>query len=56
MGLERAAACLQGVPTVFGTDIFRPIVAAVAEELGVMYEADSPTASGSAGWPTTHGP
>jgi alanyl-tRNA synthetase len=42
MGLERAAACLQGVPTVFGTDIFRPIVAAVAGELGVRYEAHQP--------------
>jgi alanyl-tRNA synthetase len=42
MGLERAAACLQGVPTVFGTDVFRPIVAAVAEELGVKYDAHHP--------------
>ena len=37
MGLERAAACLQGVPTVFDTDVFRPIVAAAADELGVAY-------------------
>jgi alanyl-tRNA synthetase len=42
MGLERAAACLQGVPTVFGTDVFRPIVAAVAGELGAKYEAHQP--------------
>ncbi|HEX8200256.1 MAG TPA: alanine--tRNA ligase [Isosphaeraceae bacterium] len=42
MGLERAAACLQGVPTVFAIDVFRPIVAAVAEQLGRRYEADSP--------------
>src|SRR3984893_9519262 len=42
MGLERAAACLQGVPTVFETDIFRPLVAAVAEVLGVRYESDHP--------------
>src|SRR4051812_33365482 len=42
MGLERAAACLQGVPSVFGTDIFRPIIAAVAEELGVEYDAHMP--------------
>ena len=41
MGLERAAACLQGVPTVFATDIFRPIVAATADQLGVAYEADA---------------
>jgi alanyl-tRNA synthetase len=42
MGLERAAACLQGVSTVFETDIFRPIVAAVAETLGVKYDRDHP--------------
>ena len=42
MGLERAAACLQGVPSVFGTDIFRPIIAAVAEQLGTRYDAHHP--------------
>ncbi len=42
MGLERTAACLQGVSTVFETDIFRPIVAAVAETLGVPYDRDKP--------------
>ena len=42
MGLERAAACLQGVSTVFETDVFRPIVAAVAETLGVPYDRDQP--------------
>ena len=42
MGLERAAACLQGTPSVFGTDIFRPILAAVADQLGVAYEPDQP--------------
>ncbi len=42
MGLERAAACLQGVSTVFETDIFRPIVAAVAETLGVSYDREHP--------------
>src|SRR5262249_34330948 len=42
MGLERAAACLQGVSTVFETDILRPIVAAVAETLGVKYDRDRP--------------
>jgi alanyl-tRNA synthetase len=41
MGLERAAACLQGVPTVFATDIFRPIVAGVAEQLERTYDPDS---------------
>jgi len=40
MGLERAAACLQGVSTVFDTDIFKPIVAAVAESLGVRYDRE----------------
>jgi alanyl-tRNA synthetase len=43
MGLERAAACLQGVPTVFATDIFKPIVARVAESLDVEYKADDPS-------------
>ncbi len=42
MGLERAAACLQGVATVFDTDIFQPIVAAVADALGVRYDRDHP--------------
>ena len=42
MGLERAAACLQGVSTVFETDIFKPIVAAVAEALGVRYDREHP--------------
>jgi alanyl-tRNA synthetase len=39
MGLERAAACLQGVSTVFEIDIFRPIVAAAADALAVKYNA-----------------
>ncbi len=42
MGLERTAACLQGVSTVFEIDIFRPIVAAVADVLGVKYDRDHP--------------
>ncbi len=42
MGLERAAACMQGVSTVFDTDVFRPIIAAAAEGLGVSYRADHP--------------
>ncbi len=40
MGLERSAACLQGVATVFETDIFRPIVAAVADGVGVKYNRE----------------
>jgi alanyl-tRNA synthetase len=43
MGLERAAACLQGANTVFGTDIFKPIVAQVAESLGMPYQPDDST-------------
>jgi alanyl-tRNA synthetase len=42
MGLERAAVCLQGVTTVFETDIFQPIVAAAADSLGKKYERDQP--------------
>ena len=42
MGLERAAACLQGVPTVFATDIFKPIVAAAADQMKVPYVPASP--------------
>ena len=42
MGLERAAVCLQGVSTVFDTDIFKPIVATVADSLGVRYDREHP--------------
>ena len=42
MGLERAAACLQGASTMFGIDIFRPIVARAAEVLGVTYDPAGP--------------
>jgi alanyl-tRNA synthetase len=42
MGLERAAACLQGVSTVFDTDIFKPIVASVAAAVGIKYNRDHP--------------
>lgn len=38
MGLERAALVLQGVDTVFDIDIFRPIVLAAADALGVKYD------------------
>ena len=44
MGFERAAAILQGVDTVFETDLFRPIVKKVEEitglESGVDHETD----------------
>ena len=42
MGLERTATCLQGVETVFDIDIFKPIVAAVADSLAVKYDRDHP--------------
>ncbi len=38
MGLERAAACLQGVQTNFHIDILQPVVDAAAEVCGVRYE------------------
>ena len=43
MGLERAAACLQGVQTNFHIDILRPIVEAAAEVCGTKYEFASDT-------------
>jgi alanyl-tRNA synthetase len=43
MGLERAAACLQGVQTNFHIDILRPIVDAAAEVCGTKYEFASDT-------------
>lgn len=46
LGLERNAACLQGVGTMFDLDIFRPIVAAAAEALGVDYEKARHSADG----------
>ncbi len=41
MGLERAAACLQGVRTNYHIDILRPIVDAAAEVCGTTYEFES---------------
>jgi alanyl-tRNA synthetase len=41
MGLERMAAALQEVPTVFDIDQIRPILAATAGALGVSYAAAS---------------
>ncbi len=42
MGLERIAAALQGVRSNFEIDIFRPIVAATSDHLGMAYDRDSP--------------
>jgi alanyl-tRNA synthetase len=41
MGLERVAAMLQGVQSIFETDIVRPIVDYVAGQAGVTYGADA---------------
>jgi alanyl-tRNA synthetase len=41
MGLERAAAILQGKPNVYETDLFRPIVDAVCSLSGVQYGVET---------------
>ncbi len=41
MGLERAAAVLQGKPNVYETDLFRPIIDAVCRLTGREYGSDS---------------
>ena len=43
MGLERAAAILQGKPNVYETDLFRPIVDAVCDLSGVQYGVEIET-------------
>ena len=43
MGLERAAAVLQGKPNVYETDLFAPIVARVCELTGKQYGEDADT-------------
>ncbi len=42
MGLERIAAAMQKVRSNFEIDIFRPLVAAAAEHVGVAYDPSSP--------------
>ena len=42
MGLERIAAAMQKVPSNFEIDIFKPLVAASAEHLGLAYDPSSP--------------
>ena len=41
MGLERMAAALQGAPSNFEIDIFKPMIAAAAEALGVPYRSET---------------
>jgi alanyl-tRNA synthetase len=41
MGLERVAAILQGVQSIFDTDLLRPIIDHVAQQVGVVYGADA---------------
>ncbi len=43
MGLERAAAVLQGKPNVYETDLFRPIIDAVCRLTGREYGSDGET-------------
>ena len=43
MGLERAAAVLQGKPNVYETDLFRPIIDAVCRLTGKKYGSDADT-------------
>ncbi len=43
LGLERAAAILQGKPNVYETDLFRPIVDTVCRLAGVQYGAETET-------------
>jgi alanyl-tRNA synthetase len=43
MGLERMATVLQGVDTVFDTDLLRPLVDLAEELSGRSYDADQPT-------------
>ena len=40
MGLERAATVLQGVHSVFDTDLFRTLIAATESEIGKHAEGD----------------
>lgn len=41
MGLERMASILQGVPSVFDTDLFRALIGATEEVVGAKAEGDS---------------
>ncbi len=41
MGLERMAAAMQNAPSNFEIDIFRPMVAAAADAVGIEYQSES---------------
>ena len=43
MGLERAAACLQGVPTNYHIDTLKSVVQAAADVCGVTYQPETDT-------------
>ncbi len=42
-GLERLATVLQGVPTVFDTDVIRPVIAAAEHQTGITFGAEERT-------------
>ena len=47
MGLERMAVLLQDVPDVFGTDVFRPLIARAEQLSGVTYGASGASGAGA---------
>ena len=56
-GLERLAALLQDVPSVFDTDAFRPLIAVAERRLRAPPTASTPATTARCGcWPTTAGP
>ena len=53
MGVERMAAILQGVESVFETDELRPLVEFGEQRSGRSWGQDPATTGRSACWPTT---